>query len=155
MDVSSEGSFDAAMLDHIARHILGRGTSGISVGGGLSRLHLLNDSVSNQRRANDILNHFNTLQLDAVKTSMKAGEADLVIRCRDRAIAKDQELGYLILRDGAVFAKGSESVAAGALALTLRRPAAGAYQVFLFRIRGNYASAAATVVVHEASRKQS
>ncbi len=150
MDISSAGTFEAVLLDHIARQIIGRGTSGISVGGGISRVHLLNDSAANQRRASDILNHFNTLQMEKTAISMKAGEADPIIRCRDQAIAKDQDLGYLVLYDGEVLAKGSDSVDSGQLTMTLSRPAAGTYSVFVYRLRGNFASATVQIVVEAA-----
>lgn len=150
MDIISKGTFEAVLLDHIARRVMGRATSGISVGGGFSRIHLLNDSAANQRRASDILNHFNTLQLIETRTGMKEGEADPVIRCRDQAIANDADIGYLILFDGAFYAKGSESVVSGELSLALSRPAAGAYSVFVYRLRGNYASASIQIVVQEA-----
>lgn len=150
MDITSEGTFDAVLLDHIARQVMGRATSGISVGGGLSRIHLLNYSAANQRRASDILNHFNTLQLLETRTSMREGEADPVIRCRDQAIANDNEVGYLVLLDGEVFAQGLENVVSGVLSLTLSRPAAGSYRVFAYRLRGNHASACVQIVVQEA-----
>jgi len=150
MDVISEGTFEAVLLDHITRQVMGRATSGISVGGGFSRIHLLNDSAANQRRASDILNHFNTLQLLETRTSIREGEADPVIRCRDQAIANDKDVGYLVLLDGEVYAKGSDSVISGELSLTLSRPAAGSYSVFVYRLRGNYASASVQIVVQEA-----
>lgn len=150
MDILGAGTFEAVLLDHIARHVIGRGTSGISVGAGVCRIHLINDSAANQRRASDILNHFNTLQMDATKPGMREGGAEVVLGCRDRAIAKDNELGYLILRDGEVQAQGSDSVIAGEWTLTLSRPAAGRYSVFVYRLRGNYASASVEIVVEEA-----
>lgn len=150
MDITSKGAFDARLLDHIARRVLGRATSGISVGGDFSRIHLLNGDGANQRRASDILNHFNTLQLLESNTSMREGEADPVIRCRDQAIANDEDVGYLLMFDGEVYAKGSDRVISGQLSLTLSSPAAGAYSVFVYRLRGNYASASVQIVVEEA-----
>ncbi|MDE2857160.1 MAG: hypothetical protein OXN94_04840 [Chloroflexota bacterium] len=150
MDITSAGTFDAVLLDHIARRVMGRATSGISVGGGFSRIHLLNDTAANQRRASDILNHFNTLQLLETRTSMREGEADPVIRCRDQAIANDEDIGYLLMFDGEVYAEGSDSVISGELSLTLSRPAAGSYSVFVYRLRGNYASASVQIVVKAA-----
>ncbi len=150
MDVISAGTFEAILLDHIARQVIGRGTSGISVGGGLSRVHLLNDSAPNQRRASDILNHFNTLRMDKTRIGMREGEADPVIRCRDQAIANDKDVGYVVLFDGEVYAQGNESVNSGQLSLTLSRPAAGAYSVFVYRLRGNYASASVQIDVQAA-----
>lgn len=150
MDIISAGILEAGLLDHITRQVIGRGASGVSVGGGVSRIHLLNDSAANQGRASDILNHFNTLQLAETGISMREGEADPVIRCRDLAIANDSEVGYLILLDGEVYAQGVDSVVSGELSLTLSRPAAGSYSVFVYRLRGNYASASVQLVVQEA-----
>ena len=150
MDINSEGRFDAVLLDHIARQVLGRSTSGISVGGNFSRIHLLNDSAANQRRASDILNHFDTLQLLADRTAMREGEADPVIRCRDGTIANDSDVGYLVLLDGEVYGRGNDSVVDGEMSLTLASPVAGAYSVFVYRLRGNYASASVQIVIQEA-----
>lgn len=149
MDITSAGTYETELLDHVARKVLGRATSGISVGGGFSRIHLLSSSAVNQRRASDILNHYNTLQLDTDKTTMSEGKADPVIRCRDLAIANDSEVGYLVLLDGEVYAKGSEKVVSGELSLTLSNPVAGTYRVFVFRLRGNHASASIQIVVSE------
>lgn len=150
MDIIGVGTFETVALDHIARQIIGRGTSGISVGAGLARIHLINDSASNQRRASDILNHFERLRMLDDVISAREGQAAPVIRCRDLAIAKDTEIAYLVLLAGQVQAQGLQSVVSGELSFTIERPTAGSYRVFVYRTRGNYASGSVQIVVQAA-----
>ena len=149
MDVSRNIEAPARALDAVARDVLGEATCGVSVGGGRSRIHLLDASALNRQRAKDILSNFGALQLSASATTLDRGAADPVISCRDSAISGDSELGYLVTLDGEVYAEGADQVASGGISLTLRRPEAGAYAVFVWRKRGNYASAIMNITVNE------
>lgn len=149
MDVSGNVEMPALSLDAAARDILGEATSGVSVGGGRSRIHLLDAGALNRQRATKILSNFGALQLSASATNLDQGAADPVIRCRDSAISGDSELGYLVTLDGEVYATGNDIVATGEVSLTLSRPEAGEYAVFVWRKRGNFASAILHITVNE------
>ena len=149
MDIRKAKSIPIHYLDLIARDVLNAGISGVSAGGGVSRIHLVDDSPINQRRCDDILSNFDALLISANKTRMTEGEADPVISCRDDAIRDDIEMGYMVLLDGEVYAQGSDLVTSGVLTLTLSEPVAGVYSVFVYRKSGNYASATLQIVVNE------
>ena len=150
MDIVSQSALPVSFLDLAARQALGEGTSGVSAGGGASRIHLLDASPANQKRASDVMNHFGALRVRADKTVMTEGEADPVISCHDAAIAGDTELGYLALLDNGIYAQGRDRVLSGRLSLTLGSPVAGVYAIYLYRRRGNYASGHARITVNEA-----
>ncbi len=149
MDIAIQSAVPARFLDLAARQALGKGTSGVSAGGGASRIHLVDASPANQRRASDVLNYFGALRVTADKTTMTEGEADPVISCQDAAIAADTELGYLVLLDDEIYAQGRDQVVDGRLSLTLGSPLAGAYAIYLYRRRGNYASGHIQIMVNE------
>lgn len=149
MDIVSQRITNTLFLDRVARAVLGKATSGVSVGGGASRIHLLDGNGANQARSSDIFNHFNTLQLSVEGAATREGETAPVIRCQDGAIALDSEMGYLVLLDGEVYAQGRDSLIKGELSLTLSSPAAGTYDIFVFRLRGNFASASTRIHVRE------
>ena len=149
MDVSRHVEVPALLLDAVARDVLGEATSGISVGGGKSRIHLLDNGAINRQRATRVLSNFGALRLSASATHLDQGAADPVIRCRDSVISGDSALGYLVTLDGEIYATGSDDVTAGEIALTLSRPEAGEYAVFVWRKRGNYASAIINITVNE------
>ena len=149
MDVSRNVEMPALSLDAVARDVLGEATCGVSVGGGKSRIHLLDSGALNRRRAEDILRNFGTLRLSASATNLDQGAADPVIKCRDSAISGDSELGYLVTLDGEIYATGTDRVAAGEISLTLGRPQAGDFAVFVWRKRGDYASAVMNITVNE------
>ena len=150
MDVIRNATLPLAMLDHLAREILGASSCGVSVGGGRSRIHLVDANPAHQQRCADMLSHFDALQLSASASSLNAGAADPVIRCSDAALGADSDIGYLVTLDDEVYASGRDKVVSGAIALTLRDPAPGDYAVFVFRLRGNYASGTQRIRVEEA-----
>jgi hypothetical protein len=149
MDISIEAVANTQLLDPVAREGLGVATSGVSVGGGSSRIHLLDDSQSNQDIANDILNNYDGLVVTADKTSMVEDDADPVISCADVMIASDSDVGYIVLLDGVEYASGTDAVSAGVADLTLASPVAGVYEIFIYRRLGNYASGSITITVSE------
>ena len=149
MDIRKAKSMPIHFLDLIARDVLGESISGVSAGGGVSLIHLVDDSPINRRRCDDILSYFGALLISANKTRMTEGQAEPVISCRDDAIRDDSEMGYMVLLDGEVYAQGSDLVTSGVLTLILSAPVAGIYSVFVYRKSGNYASATLQIVVNE------
>ena len=149
MDIIINGTYPAEALNQIARNALGSATSGISIGGGRSRIHLVNASPSNQDTANAILNNFGELIVSADKTTMNEGDADPIITCSDPAISGDSDLGYLVMLDGVEYDAGTDTVIGGSVSLTLVSPVAGVYEIFLYRHTGTYASGSVTITVNE------
>ena len=149
MDISTKAELPIRALDALARDILGDATCGVSAGNGVARIHLLQANEDTRRRCADILANFGALTLSATAIRLDEGAADPVISCRDQAISADSELGYLVTLDGETYAQGSDSVSAGVLSLTLSRPAAGEYVVFVWRKRGNFASGSLKISVNE------
>lgn len=146
MDIVSQNVFDARLLDAVARAALGNAICGVSTGSD-SRIHLLAKNLPEQQRASDVLNRFGSLRLAASAAAMKAGAADPVITCRDDRIASDAQLGYLALRAGEELMRGTLDVANGECSLTLAQPSAALYTIFLYRLRGDYASGAVDIRV--------
>lgn len=149
MDIISPEVLDARLLDEVARAALGKATCGVSVGSD-SRIHLLAMNLPEQQRASDVLMHFGLLRLTASAEKLEAGAADPVIHCRDALIAKDERLGFLVLRAGEALMKGSLDIRNGKCSLTLPQPIAAQYTVFFYRNRGNYASGALEIKVERA-----
>ncbi len=147
MEIIAQSNLNTAMLDAVARAALGQATCGVSVGGGRSRIHLLNHNLPEQQRASDVLNHFGSLSLTADVTRMSAGDADPVVRCADERIAGDSQLGYLVLRDDAVITQGKLDVNEGRASLTLSAPEVGVHDVFLNQLAGQFASGALRITV--------
>ena len=147
MDIIAHSNLNAVMLDAVARAALGKATCGISVGGGRSRIHLVNHNLPEQQRASDVLNHFGSLSLSADMARLNAGDADPVIRCADERIAADSRLAYLILRDGAISSQGRVDVNRGQVSLTLSALEVGIHDVFLYQLAGQYASGALRIHV--------
>ena len=147
MDIIAQSNLNTPMLDAVARAALGQATCGVSVGGGRSRIHLLNHNLPEQQRASDVLNHFGSLSLRADVTSMRAGDADPVVRCADERIAADSQLAYLVLRDDAIIARGKLDVSEGQASLTLAAPEVGVHDVFFYQLGGQFASGAQRILV--------
>ena len=140
MDIVSRTNRKALMLDAVARAALAAATCGVSVGGGRSRIHLMNDNPPEQQRASDVLNHFGTLPVSADVATLVAGDADPVISCSVQMVARDSQLAYLALRGEDVLMKGTLDQVNGAFALTLTAPEAGIHDVLMYRLAGNFAS---------------
>jgi len=149
MDIISNQVLDALLLDTVARAALGQATCGVSTGAD-SRIHLLATNAPEQQRASDVLNHFGALAVEASTTALREGEADPTLTCRDDQIAVDEQLAYLVLRDGEESARGRLDVRAGEFSFALKRPAPGAYTVLIYRLAGNFASASVRVRVDAA-----
>ena len=150
MDITGQTNLNSAMLDAVARAALGKATCGVSVGGGLSRIHLMTHNLPEQQRASDLLNQFGSLSLAADLTRMKVGQADPVVRCADERIAADSQLAYLLLRDDEVIAQGKLAVIAGQASLTLSALDAGVHDVFLYQLAGQFASGSLRIRVDAA-----
>lgn len=149
MDISHHEAFDARLLDTVARAALGNATCGISTGAD-SRIHLLAKNLPQQQRASDLLSNFGMLRVTASATALTVGAADPAIVCRDEQIAADERLGYVILRSGEETRRGSLDVSEGDTSLFLSQPIAGLYTVFLYRLRGNFASGSVEIRVNPA-----
>lgn len=147
MDIVSRTTLQAVMLDAVARSALGVATCGVSVGGGRSRIHLMNDNLPEQQRASDVLNHFGSLAVSADLAAMVAGDANPIVSCRDEMAASDSKLAYLALRGEDVILKGTLDQVDGAFALTLTALEAGIHDVLLYRLTGNFASGLAQIRV--------
>ena len=147
MEIIAQGNLNSTMLNAVARAALGQATCGVSVGGGLSRIHLLNHNLPEQQRASDVLNHFGSLSLTADLSRMSAGAADPVVRCADERIAADSQLAYLVFRDGAIIAQGRLDVIGGQASLTLSAPEVGVHDVFLYQLAGQFASGSLRIQV--------
>ena len=149
MDIVSRAIWESAILNHVARAILGHATSGVSVGGDGSRIHLNDPAEANQRRASDIFNHEGSLSLSCDSESIVAGAPDPVISCADSAIAYDSQLAYLVMRDGDLHAHGQAPVIKGSWEFRLTKPAPGAWDIVAFRLKGNHASGSVNIAVAE------
>ena len=149
MDIVSQKAIDPRLLDAVARAALGNATCGVSTGAD-SRIHLLANTLPEQQRAKDVLNRFGTLRLGSSATSLRAGAADPVITCRDERIAGDAQLGYLVLRAGEERMRGTLDIVNGECSLTLTQPTAAPYTIFLYRLRGDYASGVVEIRVDSA-----
>ena len=139
-DIVSQSNLNTALLDAIARAALGKATSGVSVGGGVSRIHLMNHNLPEQQRASDVLNHFDTLAISVDATGSSVASAGPLVRCADERIAADRALAYVALRADEVIAQGELAVADGECALNLSAFAAGAYVVLLYQLAAPFAS---------------
>lgn len=145
MDIISRQAIDPRLLDEVARAALGNATCGVSTGTD-ARIHLLADNMPEQQRASDVLRNFGLLQLTASATSLREDEGNPVITCADDAIAADEQIGYLVLRDDEVMKRGTLAVVDGACSLELAPSPAADYVVLLYRLRGNFASG--SVAIH-------
>lgn len=144
MDIISHQAVDPRLLDAVARAALGNATCGVSTGPD-ARIHLLADNMPEQQRASDVLRNFGLLQLTASATSLRAGEGNPVVTCADEAIAADEQIGYLVLRDDEAIKRGALAVVAGACSLVVTPSPAADYVVLLYRLRGNFASGSAAI----------
>ena len=149
MDIVNPKIYDARLLDVVARAALGNATCGVSTGSA-SRIHLLSKNLPEQQRASDVLNNFGLLALRASESKPVAGAVDPVLSCQDEQIAADEQLGYLVLRAGEAYRSGALDVADGACSLTLSKATPAHYLIFMYRLRGNFASGAVEIRVRRA-----
>jgi len=140
MDIVQHNSLPIAPLDALARAVLGAATYGVSVGEGSTRIHLQAGDLPAQRRASDLLKHFDSLRVSASSGQLIAGGAGSTIRCQDERLAGDRQLAYVVLRDGVLVAQGRSAVADGQWQWQLRPDKPGALHLLVYRRRGDYAS---------------
>lgn len=146
MDIVSHKAHDPRLLDAVARAALGNATCGVSTGLD-ARIHLVSENMPEQQRASDVLHNFGMLQVTASATSLREDADDPVITCADEQIAADSQIGYLVLRDGEEWKRGRLTVVAGACSLALTPKSSASYNVLLYRLRGNFASAAVEISI--------
>ena len=149
IDMQAEKTLDCVSLDAVARYILGDATSGCSTTDHHARIHLLDESQSNQDTASAILNYFGDLIVSSDISLMTEGDPDPIITCSDPAILSDTEVGYVVLLDGLEYAAGTDTISAGVVSLTLANPVAGVYEVIVYRLWENYASGSVVITVNE------
>ena len=146
--IEMDSIWDIALLDDIARRVLGSDTVGVSVGA-VSSIHLVNAAQDAQDKVRAIFDGYNVLDVSLPQETVTQGEGDVSITCTDFAIVNDVDLGYLVLRDGVAHAKGLVPVTDGSVSVSLVDPIAGVYDVIMYRVVGDYRSAVAQLVVHE------
>ena len=149
MDIVTRKAQDPRLLDAVARAALGNATCGVSTGAE-ARIHLVSENMPEQQRASDVLHNFGMLQVTASATSLLEDDADPVLTCADAAIASDERIGFLVLRDGTEWKRGQLTVASGVCSLTLTPKSVADYTVFLYRLRGNFASASVEIRINPA-----
>lgn len=137
----------AVIQDMISTHV--PTVIGISTESGTNykmTIHLPDDaSASHQNRANKIFDNWGNLNLTASTTTMAVGDTNPTITYD----TGDSELNYVILLDGNVYASGTETVIAGTLTLELDSPEAGTYEIYVYRLSGNFASGFVSIIVSE------
>lgn len=142
-------SVNPMLLDAVAREALGSGISGISTDALSARIHLLDESSGNQNIANMVLDNYGDLSLSADVITLTEGDADPIVTCADVRLLTDVEVGYIVLLDGEMYAKGTANVLAGEATLNLVSPVAGIFEVFVYRMMGDYASGSVQITVSE------
>ena len=147
INITDNQSWHIAVLDSIARQVLGGDISGVSVGG-QSIIHITNDTQANRNNAQAIFDGFGDLAVSASVVSMTEGDTNPVVTCNDSAISGDASLGYLVTMDGIEYASGTVDVTAGEATLTLTEPDEGDYIVYMWRATGDYASGQAEITVN-------
>jgi len=143
--ISRSVAYPGGVMDTILRTAIPTAI-GVSTGPYGTILHLAeNSSPADQTIANNLLDNFGGLIVSADKTTMTEGDADPIITVS----SGDAELGYVVLLDGDEYDTGDVSVIAGTATLNLVNPVAGAYQIFVFRKTGDYASGSVLIMVNE------
>lgn len=115
-----------------------------------TRIHLPDSaSTVEQNKAQAILDNYLSLPISASATALTEGDAAPTITCDDSVIAGDTEVGYVVLLDGDLYADGTTPVNSGEASLTLVSPVAGTYDVYVYRLSGDYASGSVQLIVEE------
>jgi len=126
------------------------GAVGVSTGPYGTILHLPDGVTAQQQSdAHSILSNYDSLTVNADKTTMTEGDVDPVVSCSDAVIANDADVSYIVLLDGVVYASGSTTVTAGVATLNLVSPVDGIYEIFIYRTTDNCASGSVTITVSE------
>ena len=136
-------------LDAIARAILADNIAGVSIAD-YSAIVLLNDTPELIETAQEILNGYQGLTVQADPLELTEGTGDVTITCNDPLIAGDADAGFVVLLDGALYASGTDSITAGTIELTLADPVDGRYSIYIYRLGTSYQSGYIEVVVNEA-----
>mgnify|MGYP006921610335 CR=1 FL=1 len=143
--ISRSNMYPGHVLDTMLRAVV-PDAIGVSTGPYGTFLHLADDaSLTHQNTAVNLLDNYGGLAVSTDKTSMNEGDVDPVITVS----SGDAELGYIVLLDGDEYDSGAVSVITGTATLNLVSPVAGAYQIFVYRKTGNYASGSVTIMVNE------
>ncbi len=149
MDIASDIITNIEALNAIVRDVLNVATFGVSVNDNGSTIHLIDASLANQDNARAILDGWGGLAIVPSVTSMNEGDADPTVTCNDALIASDANMGYIVLLDGEIYASGQTPVTAGSATLTLVSPVDGVYDIWLYRLVGNYVSQSVQITVNE------
>ena len=146
--VTSPIIWDTPALDAIARAILADNTAGVSTAD-YSAIVLLNDTPELIETAQEILDGYEKLSVQADPLELTEGAGDVTIICNDPLIAGDADAGFVVLLDGALYASGTNSITAGGLELTLPDPVDGTYTIYIYRLATPYQSGFVQVQVNE------
>lgn len=149
IDISTTQVMKATQVDAIVRAV-NPNAFGVSTGGYGTHIHLPDDANSTvQQDAQNILDNYGSLSISASVTTLNEGDADPIVTCDDASISGDSDMGYVVLMDGDIYATGTASVVSGEATLNLVSPVAGEYEVFMYRLSGNYASGSVNITVSE------
>lgn len=145
INISRSTAYPNPVMDTILRATVSTAI-GLSTGPYGTILHLEADaSPTHQAIANNLLDNYGGLMVNVDKMTMNEGDADPVITIS----SSDAGLGYIVLLDGDDYDTGDVAVIAGTATLNLVSPVAGAYQIFVYRKTGDYASGSVLIRVNE------
>ena len=150
MDIIIRRALDTRLLNALAREALGAATIGVSVGANMSRIHLPNGNPPEQQRASDLLTTFGALTLSATSQTRRSSEGGPTFTFRADLTADDQHVAFLVLSADEIVHSGQATLARGEFSLTLDDLETGDYQLFVHRLRENYASGSATIRIEAA-----
>lgn len=150
-NISIAALLPIALLDSVAKTILGAACAGVSVKEGAaptSKIHLADASGSNPQIAGSILSSWNTLLVTTNKATMVQGDvAGATIS--HTVVTGDTQMDYHVTLDGVLYSAGVVNAVAGVCTLNLPATTAGSYVVLLGRKVGNYATGQVFVEVTE------
>ena len=145
INITNEIIYRAHIINSILR-VANPSAVGVSTGGYGTIVHLPDAAtIQQQSDAQSILTNFDSLTVNADKTTMNEGDADPVVTVS----SADAELGYIVLMDGEDYDSGDVSVVSGTATLNLISPVAGDYEIFMYRQTDDYASGSVNITVSE------
>ena len=123
-------------------------TTALGVSGGKygTVIHMADEaSASDLNKAQKVFDNWGNLNPSPSSTSIVVGDPDPTIQVS----SPDSDLGYVVLLDGGLYSSGTVSVVTGTATLTLVDPEVGTYDIYFFRLAGNFASGSTTLTVNE------
>lgn len=123
------------IVNYVGKLALGDGVSGASSGESGITLHVVNDS--HDALAQTILDAMNTLLVLATKTEIQADGVDQTVITM---VTVDTALDWILFSDGEIIGSGTEAAVAGVVTLEFESDVGGAYEIWLVRRTGDYAT---------------